>query len=109
MKLANPEALYTAPFVTEEFKSGILLARIAEGLEPGRTNQIKGLQANPRHKAGRVANCKRAIEALVNQFRPSAAAASLSASLRQSHEYIAAGDAKAIVLLLLKTKRLHGH
>ncbi|GMH50180.1 hypothetical protein TrVE_jg698 [Triparma verrucosa] len=109
IKLRDSECLYSPPFITEEFKSGMLLARIAEALEPGRTNQIKGLRENPKHKAGRVANCKRAIEALIGQFRPSAAAASLSASLRMSHDYIAAGDAKTIVLLLLRVKKLHSH
>ncbi|GMH82767.1 hypothetical protein TL16_g09373 [Triparma laevis f. inornata] len=109
IKLKDPEGLYSSPFITEEFKDGMLLARIAEGLEPGRTSQIKGLRENPKHTAGRVANCKRAIEALIGQFRPSAAASNLSASLRMSHDYIAAGDAKTIVLLLLRVKKLHNH
>ena len=108
VKLNNADALCTHPFISEEFKSGNLLVRIAEALNPGRATDIAGVQRNPKTRAGKLGNCRRAVEALISQFRPSAAAAQLSVKLRSSYDLCCEGDAKAIVALLLKVRALHG-
>ena len=106
IKLRNPSLLYTAPYVTDEFASGLLLVRIAAGLMPGRTNTLSGIVASPQTAAAQKGNCRRAVAALVTGLRPGKAAKYVDATIRNCHAEIAEGDARAAVALLLALKKL---
>jgi len=104
IKIRNADALCNPPFRAEEFMSGLLMARIASELAGGRNREIAGINNNPKTRAARVQNCRRAIETLISHFRPSKIAQSTSARMRTSAERIAEGDAGAAVAILLKVK-----
>mmetsp|Transcript_13978 Transcript_13978/g.28641 ORF Transcript_13978/g.28641 Transcript_13978/m.28641 type:complete len:86 (-) Transcript_13978:34-291(-) len=85
------------------------MARIASELAGGRSRDLPGINSNPKTRAARVQNCRRAVEALISQFRSSKLAIKTSAALRASADRIAEGDACAAVALLLSVKEVHQH
>ena len=105
IKLKDPACLFTPPFVSSEFTSGLMLLRISSELIPGR-NEISGINWNPKTSAAKKSNCKRVVDALLSQFRPGKAQQVLSPQLRNCGEDIARGDGRIIISFLLGLKRL---
>ncbi|GMI27200.1 hypothetical protein TeGR_g12744, partial [Tetraparma gracilis] len=106
VKLKDAKALLAPPYVSEEFKNGLLLVRIAHTLMPGRNEEIRGVNYNPKTRAACSANCRKAAAQLLECYRPAKAAGVVGPLLRNCHERIAEGDARAVVALLITIKEL---
>ena len=106
IEITSPQSFLEAPYRVEEFRDGLKLVNIAERLL---TKKIKGVSRQPKTKAARVGNIKRAIDALLNaeELGAGGKGGELKARARESHAEIEKGNGRAVMEVLGGVKKLY--